>query len=330
MAGDEEGYIYSRYANPTVRMFEERLAQIEGAEDCRATASGMAAIHTMLVSPIKPGERIVVLVLPPLVWIRWGETAYLIVAETFAPAAECLLFWLLFCREVPPPPASGTLRDLAAIVIANLASFLVGASLYEMNPAYPFWMGSALVIISAVLVFLFIREPKTFEAGEAQPSLLQSVRELLADPDRSAVRLLAAILFWFVGYSAVEAFFNLYATNHLGLSEANGAPPSVNGREPLPLCGVETGTAYDPFDVEGRQCFWDGLRAGSPVEFVTVHPDTEGLLTTTIYRYPGIGGVEILHDDEVGWWQTFSGVRPAREDGRIFDLDGLTDRQPIP
>ena len=59
MAGDEPGYIYSRYANPTVRMFEERLAQLEGAEDCRATASGMAAIHTMLVAPIKPGDRIV-------------------------------------------------------------------------------------------------------------------------------------------------------------------------------------------------------------------------------------------------------------------------------
>ncbi|HOY77965.1 MAG TPA: O-succinylhomoserine sulfhydrylase [Hyphomonadaceae bacterium] len=59
MAGDEPGYIYSRYANPTVRMFEERLAQLEGAEDCRATASGMAAIHTMLVAPVKPGDRIV-------------------------------------------------------------------------------------------------------------------------------------------------------------------------------------------------------------------------------------------------------------------------------
>ena len=59
MAGDEPGYIYSRYANPTVRMFEERLAQLEGAEDCRATASGMAAIHTMLVAPVKSGDRIV-------------------------------------------------------------------------------------------------------------------------------------------------------------------------------------------------------------------------------------------------------------------------------
>jgi O-succinylhomoserine sulfhydrylase len=59
MAGNEGGYIYSRYANPTVRMFEERLAELEGAEDCRATASGMAAIHTMLVAPVKPGDRIV-------------------------------------------------------------------------------------------------------------------------------------------------------------------------------------------------------------------------------------------------------------------------------
>ena len=59
MAGEKPGYIYSRYANPTVRMFEERLALIEGAEDCRATASGMAAINTMLVAPVKPGDRIV-------------------------------------------------------------------------------------------------------------------------------------------------------------------------------------------------------------------------------------------------------------------------------
>jgi O-succinylhomoserine sulfhydrylase len=59
MAGNEGGYIYSRYANPTVRMFEERLAELEGAEDCRATASGMAAVHTMLVAPVQPGDRIV-------------------------------------------------------------------------------------------------------------------------------------------------------------------------------------------------------------------------------------------------------------------------------
>src|SRR5689334_8725717 len=83
---------------------------------------------------------------------------------------------------------------------------------------------------------------------------------------------------------------------------AEGAPSSVNERAPLPQCGVETGSAYDTPDTKGRQCFWDGVLAGSPVEFMTVHPDTEGLLTTTIYRYSGSGGVAVIHNDEGGWW----------------------------
>lgn len=72
---------------------------------------------------------IVVLVLPLLVWNHWGLATYLIVAETFAPAAECLLFWLLFCRAATPAeksPLASTLRDMAAIVAANLVSFLLG------------------------------------------------------------------------------------------------------------------------------------------------------------------------------------------------------------
>ena len=41
MSGEEEGFVYSRYANPTVRMLEDRLSLLEGAETCRVTASGM-------------------------------------------------------------------------------------------------------------------------------------------------------------------------------------------------------------------------------------------------------------------------------------------------
>lgn len=68
---------------------------------------------------------IVVLVLPLLVWPRLGEIGYLVVAETFAPAAECLLFWLAFGRK------ESAFRDLATIVLANLASFLIGGWLVE-------------------------------------------------------------------------------------------------------------------------------------------------------------------------------------------------------
>ena len=59
MAGDIPGYVYSRYANPTVRMLEEKLALLEGAETCRITASGMAAISAALVAPCQQGDRIV-------------------------------------------------------------------------------------------------------------------------------------------------------------------------------------------------------------------------------------------------------------------------------
>ncbi len=57
--GSAEHYQYSRFANPTVAMLEERLALIEGAEACRATATGMAAVNAALLSHLNTGDRIV-------------------------------------------------------------------------------------------------------------------------------------------------------------------------------------------------------------------------------------------------------------------------------
>ena len=57
--GESTRYIYSRYANPTVTMFEERLALLEGAEYCVGTSSGMAAVFASLLSQLKVGERVV-------------------------------------------------------------------------------------------------------------------------------------------------------------------------------------------------------------------------------------------------------------------------------
>lgn len=57
--GDKERYIYSRYANPTLSMFEERLALLEGTKHCVATASGMSAVFAALASQLKAGDRVV-------------------------------------------------------------------------------------------------------------------------------------------------------------------------------------------------------------------------------------------------------------------------------
>ena len=57
--GEVSHYQYSRFGNPTVTMLEERLAQLEGAEACRATATGMAAVHAAMLSHLKTGDRVV-------------------------------------------------------------------------------------------------------------------------------------------------------------------------------------------------------------------------------------------------------------------------------
>ncbi len=57
-AGDDE-FIYARYGNPTVRMFEDRIASLEGAEDAFATASGMAAVSGALLCQLKSGDHVV-------------------------------------------------------------------------------------------------------------------------------------------------------------------------------------------------------------------------------------------------------------------------------
>ncbi|MYZ47521.1 O-succinylhomoserine sulfhydrylase [Propylenella binzhouense] len=57
--GDDPGFVYSRYANPTVAMFEERMCLLEGAEAARAVASGMAAVNAALTCDLKAGDHVV-------------------------------------------------------------------------------------------------------------------------------------------------------------------------------------------------------------------------------------------------------------------------------
>lgn len=56
---EEDGFIYSRFGNPTVRMFEERMTALEGADDARATATGMAAVTATMLSQLQAGDHVV-------------------------------------------------------------------------------------------------------------------------------------------------------------------------------------------------------------------------------------------------------------------------------
>lgn len=117
--------------------------------------------------------------------------------------------------------ANGIVNFMGGVGV--IIALQTGGMLYKMSPNFPFWLGSVLVLISAVIVYLFIEEPKEYGETERQPSMLESLKEIFNDEDKSGLRILLAIFFWFIGYSAVETFFTLYAKNHLGLNEGDGA-----------------------------------------------------------------------------------------------------------
>jgi Na+/melibiose symporter-like transporter len=108
--------------------------------------------------------------------------------------------------------------------LGAIIAFIGGAKLYDMNPEYPFLMGAVLVVLAAVLVLIFIREPKIPETkGEEKPGLMASLQTMWRSPDRSELRLLSAIFFWFVAYAGIEAFFTLFTKKYLLLPESDGA-----------------------------------------------------------------------------------------------------------
>jgi MFS family permease len=117
--------------------------------------------------------------------------------------------------------ANGVINFMGGI--GAIVALQTGGILYKMNYNFPFWLGSALVIVAALIVYLFIEEPKDYEQTEVQPGILASLREVFTNEDKSGLRILFAIFFWFIGYSAVDTFFTLYAKNHLGLNEGDGA-----------------------------------------------------------------------------------------------------------
>src|SRR5512140_3951407 len=57
--GEDPGFLYSRFSNPNISMFERRMIELEGAQAARATATGMAAVTTAVLAPLKAGDHVV-------------------------------------------------------------------------------------------------------------------------------------------------------------------------------------------------------------------------------------------------------------------------------
>ncbi|WEX77893.1 O-succinylhomoserine sulfhydrylase [Sinorhizobium numidicum] len=158
--GETEGFIYARYGSPTNDMFEKRMCMLEGAEDARATASGMAAVSAAVLCQVKAGDHIVA------ARALFGSCRW--VVETLAPkyGVECTLVdgrdlenWekavqpntKVFFLESPTNP---TLEVIDIAGVAKLAD-QVGAKLVVDNvfatPLFqkPLELGAHVVVYSA-------------------------------------------------------------------------------------------------------------------------------------------------------------------------------------
>lgn len=159
-SGEEEGNVYARFTNPTVTAMQQRLAALEGAEACVATASGMAAIMSTVMALLSAGDHVVA--------SRglFGATQQLFgnilsrfgITTTFVPATDLDAYRAavtpstkLFFVESPSNPLT-ELVDIAAVAaIAHEASVLLAVDNCFCSPALqqPLKLGADLVIHSA-------------------------------------------------------------------------------------------------------------------------------------------------------------------------------------
>ncbi|MDX8442654.1 O-succinylhomoserine sulfhydrylase [Mesorhizobium australafricanum] len=158
--GEEPGFIYSRYANPTVDMFEKRMCALEGAEDARATASGMAAVSAALLCSVKAGDHIVAAraLFGSCRWVvetlapRYGIQATLVDGTDIANWEKAIRpNTKLFFLESPTNP---TLEVVDIAAVAALANS-IGARLIVDNvfatplQQKPLQLGAHIVVYSA-------------------------------------------------------------------------------------------------------------------------------------------------------------------------------------
>ena len=159
-ANEEQGYIYSRFTNPTVTMFQDRLAALEGAEACVATATGMAAIASTVMGSLRSGDHMIssrsvfgtVVPLFDQICKKFGiDTTWVAAANVDEwRAAVRPNTRLLFC-ETPSNPLA-EICDVAAIAgIAKKANALFAVDNCLLTPALqrPIELGADLVIHSA-------------------------------------------------------------------------------------------------------------------------------------------------------------------------------------
>ncbi len=159
-AGEDEGNVYSRFSNPTVAAFQERLAALEGAESCVATSSGMSAILSLIMALCSAGDHVVASTglfgatqqLLGNIMTRFGVTTSF-VSQTDVGAWEAAIRpeTKLFFLETPSNPLTEIADVPALVAVAHARGILVAVDNCFCTPILqrPLDLGADLVVHSA-------------------------------------------------------------------------------------------------------------------------------------------------------------------------------------
>lgn len=129
--------------------------------------------------------------------------------------------------DITPSPlrskANGVINLMGGV--GSLLAYFGGSMLYNIDPAVPFIVGAIIMLLACGIVVWRLKEPKDFptESAEKQPGVFANLKDVLADKDRSTIRILLAIFFWFLAFNALETFFTSYGVFYLGISESKAA-----------------------------------------------------------------------------------------------------------
>lgn len=158
--GEVDRFIYSRYGNPTVRMFEQRLAQMEGAQACFATGTGMSAVFVALAALLGQGDRVVAsrslfgscFVILDEILPRWGVESVFVDGTDLDQWREALSVPTTAVFFETPSNPMQELVDMSAVCeLAHAAGAQVVVDNVFGTPVYskPFEHGADVVVYSA-------------------------------------------------------------------------------------------------------------------------------------------------------------------------------------
>jgi O-succinylhomoserine sulfhydrylase len=275
-AGEDDGFVYSRYTNPTVQMFEERLAALEGAECAVATSSGMAAILGCVMGLMKAGEHIVAsrslfgatLQLFNRLLGKFGiAVTYVPLDDAAAWAAAARPNTRLFFVESPSNPLM-EIADIGALAdIAHAAGALLVVDNCFCSPALqrPLELGADIVVHSAT---------KYLDGqGRVMGGAVVGRRKLVFDPLTTFLRNAGATLSpfnaWVVlkGLETLKIRMDAQSTAALSIATWLEAHPRVkrvhypglasHPQHALAMRQQRTGGAIVSFEVDGgRDAAW--------------------------------------------------------------------------